>query len=218
MTKRRWRRAGWIALGLAMGAFGFALLSNRVVLGSAEGRVYTDLGAVPFAPVGLVLGTSPSFGKGRNPFFERRMDAAAALYRAGKVRKLLVSGDKGTPYYDEPTAMRKALFARGVPKADIVLDYAGFRTLDSVVRARTVFGLRRCTIVTDDFHLPRALYIAQERGLEAVGYQTAPLPHEIAPRTYVRELGARSLVWIDLHVLVRQPKFSGPPEPISVRG
>jgi len=142
------------------------------------------------------------------------MDAAATLYKAGRVRKLLVSGDNGTPYYDEPTAMRDALVSRGVPEKDIVLDYAGFRTLDSVVRAHKVFGVDQCTIVTDDFHLPRALYIARNVHLDAIGYQTEPLSRSVSPWTYVRETGARSLVWIDLHVLNRQPKFLGPRQQI----
>lgn len=214
--RKRWKKASWWFCGLLCGALLFAWASNRAVLDGTSGRVFTSLSAIPNEPVALVLGTSPRFAGRKNLFFERRMDAAAGLYRAGKVRKVLASGDNATAFYDEPTAMRKALVARGVPEGDIVLDYAGFRTLDSVVRARTVFGLSRCTIVTDDFHLPRALYIAQERGLQAVGYQTTPLPREVSPRTYAREVGARSLVWLDLHVLDRQPKFPGPPEPIRL--
>jgi SanA protein len=214
--KRRWKRVGWLLVGIIATASLFGFSTNRAILGSSEGRIHTDLASVPEEPVGLVLGTSPRIAGRKNLFFERRMDAAAELYRAGKVHKLLVSGDNGTRYYDEPTAMRDALLERGVPAKDVVLDYAGFRTLDSVVRARLVFGVTRCTIVTDDFHLPRALYIAQERGLEAVGYQTRPLDRRFSPWTFVREVGARALVWIDLHIVDRQPKFSGPPEPIQL--
>ncbi len=210
LAKRLGIAGGALLLCVALFAWG----TNRAVLDSSKGRIYEDLRDIPNEPVGLVLGTSPTLHGARNPFFERRMDAGARLYKAGKVRKLLVSGDNGTPYYDEPDAMRKALLDRGIPEKDIVLDYAGFRTLDSVVRAQSVFGMNRFTIVTDDFHLPRALYIAAEKHLDAVGYQTAPLPRSVSPWTYVREMGARSLVWIDLHVINRQPKFSGPPSPI----
>ncbi|RYG35812.1 vancomycin high temperature exclusion protein [bacterium] len=213
-VKRSWKRIVGGAIGLLGATLIFAWGTNRAVLSDTHGLIYKSVESVPSESVGLVLGTSPKFRGQRNLFFERRMDAAASLYRAGKVKKLLLSGDNGTRYYNEPTAMRKALIGRGIPEGDLVLDYAGFRTLDSVVRARTVFGVDRCTIVTDDFHLPRALYIAQQRGLEAVGFQTEPLPRSVSPRTYVREVGARSLVWIDLHVLNRKPKFSGPPEPI----
>jgi SanA protein len=172
------------------------------------------LTAIPSQPVGLVLGTSPMIGAYQNAFFERRMNAAARLFKSGKVEKLLVSGDNGTRGYDEPTAMRMALVRRGIPADKVVLDYAGFRTLDSVVRAKKVFGIDRCTIVTDDFHLPRALYIAQEEGLDAVGYQTDPLPRDVSRWTYTREVGARALVWIDLHILDRQPRFLGSKESI----
>ncbi len=214
--RSRLKRFGLAVLTLAICGISFTVATNQAVLLSAHGRVHTDLASLPDEPVGLVLGTSPKIGGLRNVFFEHRMNAAAELYRAGKVKKLLVSGDNGSTYYDEPTAMRDALISRGIPSSDIVLDYAGFRTLDSVVRAKTVFGLKHLTIVTDDFHLPRALYIAQERGLDAVGYQSKPVKRADSPWTYTREVGARSLVWLDLHILNRQPKFNGPPEPIHV--
>ncbi len=194
----------------------FLWATNRAVINQSDGRIYRDLDTVPVTPVGLVLGTSPSYQGAKNLFFERRMDAAAEVYHAGKVKKLLVSGDNGTPYYNEPMAMSKALVARSVPEKDIVMDCAGFRTLDSVVRARTAFGLTRCTIVTDDFHLPRALYIAAQENLDAVGFQTKPLPRSIAPWTYIREIGSRSLVWVDINILHTRPKFTGPREPIQL--
>lgn len=217
MRKRRTkRRRLWLGPIAFAGTAAFCLATNQVVLGSAAGRIYTSTEQIPVRPVALVLGTAPVFNGHPNPFFTRRMDAAAALYRSGKVRKLLVSGDNSRADYDEPGAMRVALISRGIPQADVVVDDAGFRTLDSVVRARRVFGVTECTIVTDDFHLPRALYIATERGIDAVGFQTEPLDRRLAPWTYAREVGARSLVWVDLHVLNRQPKFLGRPETIGL--
>lgn len=209
--KARRRFIRWIALGGTLLA-GFIGATNWVVLSGASGKIYLDAKSVPSEPVALVLGTAPSTNGGKNLFFERRMDAAARLYLAHKVGKLLVSGDNHVKGYDEPTAMKEALVARGVPAQSIALDYAGFRTLDSIVRARKIFGVTRCAIVTDDFHLPRALYIAVNEGLDAVGFQTAPLPRSLSPFTYVREVGSRSLVWIDLHVLNRQPRFLGSKE------
>jgi len=208
--KKRFRKLRWFLLGGATLLALFVWGTNRTVLASAEGKIFVDAGSVPQRPVGLVLGTAPLVNGNRNPFFERRMDAAARLYEAHKVGKLLVSGDNHIKGYDEPTAMRDALVARGVPAADIALDYAGFRTLDSIVRAHKVFGVDRCIIVTDDFHMQRALYIASNESIDAVGFQTAPLPRSISPWTYVREVGSRSLVWMDLHVWARQPKFLGP--------
>lgn len=190
----------------------FVLGTNGAVLSNASGKIYTSAEKVPAMPVALVLGTSPKFQGHKNLFFERRMDAAAQLYKARKVGKLLVSGDNGTRYYDEPTAMKKALLDRGVAEKDIALDYAGFRTLDSVVRAHRVFGIDKCIIVTDDFHLPRALYVAENENLHAIGFQTQPIDHDYSPNTYRREVFSRSLAWLELHVLNTQPKFLGKKE------
>lgn len=208
--KKRFRKLGWIFLGVMLVTVLFVWGTNRAVLSSADGRIYLDVDSVPQAPVALVLGTAPIFNGSKNAFFERRMNAAAELFKAHKVSKLLVSGDNHISTYDEPTAMRNALISRGVPAADIALDYAGFRTLDSIVRAKKVFGVDRCVIVTDDFHLPRALYIASSEYIDAVGFQTAPLPRSVSPWTYVREVGSRSLVWLDIHIWNRQPRFLGP--------
>jgi SanA protein len=186
------------------------------LLNNAEGKVFATTDSVPKEPVGLVLGAAATINGYVNPFFAHRIDAAAALYKAGKVQKLLVSGDNGTVDYDEPTAMRDALVRRGVPEKDIVLDYAGFRTLDSIVRAHEIFGVDHCTIITDDFHLPRALYIAGERHLDAIGFQSEPVDRRLSPATYVRELGARSLTWVDMHITNRGPKFLGKKEPIRI--
>lgn len=212
LRKIRWKKAGKILLALCVLGGIFLFATNRAVLNSADGKIFANVAKVPSEPVALVLGTSPMVQGRKNLYFEGRMNAAAELYRAGKVRKLLVSGDNGTAYYDEPTAMKEALVARGIPEKDIVLDYAGFHTLDSIVRAHRVFGVEKCTIVTDDFHLPRALYIAQNEGLDSVGFQTEKLPTSISPRTHVREVVSRSMVWIDLHILHREPKFLGPRE------
>lgn len=212
--KKKRKRLRWIILSAAIAGGLFVWATNSTILASADGRIYSDITKVPTEPVGLVLGTSPFFNGGKNPFFEGRMDAAAALYKAHKVAKLLVSGDNHVQSYDEPTAMRDALVARGVPVSDIDLDDAGFRTLDSVVRAHKVFGIDRCTIVTDDFHLPRALYIASNANLDAVGYQSVPLPRSVQPTVYLREVGSRVLAWVDLHVLNRQPRFLGPKLPL----
>ena len=208
-NKRRWKRIGLTLVVVVASTALFFFATNRAVLNNAEGRVYPSTDSIPIEPVGLVLGSAPKINGYDNPFFTRRMVAAAELYRAGKVKKLLASGDNGTVQYDEPTAMRDALVRLGVPPEAIVLDYAGFRTLDSIVRARQIFGVDRCTIVTDDFHLPRALYIAAKRNVDAVGFQTDPLPRGVSPWTYVREVGARTLTWVDMHLTNRRPRFLG---------
>ena len=185
--------------------------ANWTVGKAADGRVYAKAGDVPAHRVGIVLGTSPRTRHGPNAFFERRLDAAAALYRAGKIRCVLASGDHGTRYYDEVRAMRNGLVSRGIPGSRIVLDHAGFRTLDSLVRARRVFGVTEAVVVTDGFHLPRALYLARQNGIEAVGLSSAGVSTRIAPWPATREIAARVLVLVDV-LTGRQPRLLGPRE------
>lgn len=122
------------------------------------------------AEVALVLGAAPFLDDGRpNRFFEYRLDAAADLFRAGKVKYLLASGDSIDPRYDETTAMKRGLIKRGVPADAVYRDTAGVRTLDSVLRARDLYGQRRLVIVSQDFHVRRAVWLAREHGIEAFG-------------------------------------------------
>jgi SanA protein len=208
------RRLGKLILlafvGVALLA-GFIGATNWWVLRAARGHLHTDLANLPANDVAVVLGTSPKLkGKRSNPFFEARMDAAAALVHGGKVQHLLVSGDNGRSSYDEPTAMKEALVLRGVPAEAISLDYAGFRTLDSMARAKKVFNLDRCTIVTDDFHQPRALFLAAQHGLNAEGFIGRPVPWKWSKKTRIREIGSRVKAWLDVYILRTEPQFYGP--------
>lgn len=177
--------------------------------------LFTEAEQVRHNRVGLVLGTSPTTVRGHpNPYFVLRIQAAAELYRAGKVDYLLASGDNSSLYYDEPTAMRNALIALGVPQERIYRDYAGFRTLDSVVRARQVFGQQSFTIISQRFHNQRAVFIARQRGLEAIGFNAPDVP-EGWSNTRFREPLARVQMALDL-LLNRQPKYLGEPVRIGV--
>ena len=189
--------------------------TNWWVCRSARGLV-SDLAHLPANDVALVLGTSPIIGRWSNPFFVGRMNAAAQLFQSGKARHLLVSGDNRRHAYDEPTAMRDALLARGVPENAITLDYAGFRTLDSIARAKAVFGVTRVTIVTDHFHLPRALFLAQTHGLDAIGFASERVPFRWAKKTLLREVASRMKAWLDVYVLHTQPHFYGPPVELQI--
>jgi SanA protein len=203
---------------LAAGVFGVVLVtaaSNLWLLQTSRSLVYTSAKDVPRNEVALVLGTAPMGRFGKNPFFEGRMNAAAKLYREGRVRHLLVSGDNHRKGYDEPTAMRDALVARGIPQTAITLDYAGFRTLDSVARGRHVFGLRSATIVTDRFHQPRALFLARAHGLQAVGYCSPDIPFRWAKKTLIREIGSRVKACLDVYVLRTKPRFYGGKESLT---
>lgn len=187
---------------------------------AARGCLFRSVESVPPNDVALVLGTARTTARGNlNLHFKQRIDAAAKLYHAGKVRHLLVSGDNHIQGYDEPTDMRDALAAAGVPTNAITCDYAGFRTLDSVLRAQSVFGLTHFTIVTEEFHCPRALWIARQYGLNTVAFAAPDLQSKRwTLRVKAREVLARVLCGLDLYVLRTQPKFPGPPEPIALAG
>jgi SanA protein len=157
---------GALALLLVLAAW----LAERGLERFAAPYLVDDPAALPDVAVALVLGAAPIGPEGGpNRYFEYRLDAAAALWRAGKVKYLLASGDRRGADYDEPTAMRAGLIARGVPAQAIYLDFAGVRTRDSVLRARSVFGQHRLIIVSQDFHAARAVFLARREGIEAWG-------------------------------------------------
>jgi SanA protein len=211
------RLVRWVVM-LGLGGVLAVAGINVWILRSSKTSIFMRPEETPENDVALVLGTSRVAGDGlsSNPFFYGRLDAAAKLYQAGKTKHFLLSGDNGHAGYDEPTWMRDGLLKRGVPAAAITLDYAGFRTFDSVVRAKTVFGLKRFTIVTDDFHLPRAVFLAQSQGLEVVGCRSESVPWKWSKKTRLREIGSRVKAWIDVSVLGTKPKFEGPPVEIRI--
>ena len=211
------RKLRIVALGLlvsAMLAAGvFGLCWWRVA--KCGPLAHDGLKSLPHRKVALVLGCSPTLRNGsKNYFFIFRMDAAAKLLLQGKVDYLLVSGDNRRRDYDEPTAMKEALIARGVPPDRIVCDYAGLTTLDSVVRAKAIFGQPEITIVSQRFHTERAIYLARAYGVEAIGYNANDVPLAAAPRTYTRELFSRVRAVLDANVLRRQPRHLG--EPVTI--
>ncbi len=208
-----------IRLGLTLGAIlaGSVAAANLWVLHCARSRIAENVAVVPQTDVAIVLGTAPVVRHGaKNPFFEHRMDAAALLYTAGKARHFLLTGDNSRRNYDEPTAMRAALISRGVPASAITLDYAGFRTLDSMARAATVFGQRRAIVVTDDFHLARALFLADAYGIEAVGFRSEHVSSAWSVKANVREVASRFVACLDVYVLKTKPRYGGKKETISV--
>lgn len=163
----------------------------------ASGSLYRDVDTVPERSVGLLLGTTPSVDGMNNLFYTTRIEAAKMLYERGKIHHILVSGDNATASYNEPEAMRKSLVKAWVQESDITLDYAGFRTLDSVVRAGEVFSLTGgFTIISQPFHVERALFLARANHIDAIGYGSANISIELGLRTYIREIGAR---WIALY-------------------
>lgn len=204
---RAWFRALFAGLLVSVLAL---LLSNSWIRRSTASQLYTDSSLIPARKVGLVLGASRLTVRGSdNLYFKYRMRAAYELYKAGKVRYLLLSGDNHTEGYDEPSDMREALIGLGVPDSCIVLDYAGFRTLDSVVRCREIFGEDSVTIISQAFHNERALFIANKRGIHALGFNAPEVDRHYSFKTRIREYFARVKCVLDLYVLHTGPKFLG---------
>lgn len=191
------------------------LISRAAIAGSAEGRVFDTAADLPDCEVALVLGCARVLPDGRrNLYFKHRIAAVVDLWESGRVQHVLVSGDNSRKDYDEPTDMKEALVEAGLPAERIHCDYAGFRTLDSVVRARDVFQLDRFVVVSQPFHVERALYIARELGIEAYGYTARDVGGRAGMKTRAREDLARVKAVLDVKVLDTQPKFRGEPVPI----
>lgn len=213
----RLHRIALAAFGIGVAGGVYLLIANLTILRRHRDALFDDPAKIPPRDVALVLGASPRTTSGRpNLHFVNRIEAAARLYHAGKIRHLLVSGDNGRPDYDEPTAMKEALVARGVPAAAITCDFAGFRTLDSVVRAKNVFGLQSFTIVSQRYHNSRALEIARAHDLDAVAFCANDVPRSHSLKTELREIAARGVIVLQLYALRSQPRFPGPAEPIRL--
>jgi SanA protein len=194
------------------------VLANIWVVKSTENRVFFDHHELPDNKVALVLGTSHKLINGSpNPFFANRIQAAAALYKEGKVDHFILSGDNRTRYYNEPLSMKRALMKYGVPDSVITLDYAGLRTLDSVVRSKEIFGQSKLIIITQPFHSYRALFISNFYNIDAVALVAKePGVEDAALKVYLREYLARAKAVLDLYVLNTAPRHLGEKEPLNM--
>ncbi|MES2930761.1 MAG: ElyC/SanA/YdcF family protein [Patescibacteria group bacterium] len=183
--------------------------ANFIITRSSSSYVTGDMTELPEVGTGLLLGTSPELSDGsKNAFFFNRIDAAVALYEHGQIKNIIVSGDNAKASYNEPEEMQDALIDRGIPSDDIYLDYAGFRTLDSVVRAKEVFGQKRIVVISQKFHTERAVFIARRYGIEAYGYNAEDVDAIQGFKTKLREFLARDKVFFDF-IFGVQPKFLG---------
>jgi SanA protein len=206
------KKAIWIYILLTILSVALIVVSNYEVEKSTTKFIYNDLTKIPANQVGMLLGTSRHLNNGQNnPFFYNRIKAASALYFSGKIRYILVSGDNRFFSYNEPREMRRELMRAGIPDTCIIMDFAGFRTLDSVVRAKKVFGLNKLTIISQEFHNERAIYIAHFYKMDAVAYNAIDPPGNFGLQVQVREYLARAKMIIDLHVLHLGPYFLGTP-------
>lgn len=193
-------------------------LFDTIVALKAKNYLYNTTDSIPYNSVGVILGASKNFTSGeRNQYFDNRIAAGVSLYKAKKVSYFVVSGDHNRPEYNEPQDMKQALVDNGIPENHIYLDYAGFRTLDSIVRMDKIFNQSSFTIISQKFHLERALYISTSKGLNTVGFvaDDVELPMSYKVNDFLREKVARVKMLIDL-VVNKQPKFLG--DPISIGG
>lgn len=214
-AKKKTTRLTWIKrlaiIGLLAFLLGVGLIiyANVTAVWASRGKLFNDVKDLPPAKVGLVFGTSDRFQGRENRYFRYRIDAAVDVWKAGKVETLIVSGDNRSKYYNEPQKMKDALVEEGVPASRIVCDYAGLRTLDSVVRAKEIFGLNKILVISQRFQNERAIYIAQAHGMEAYGYNAEDVELQAGSKTKIREVGARVKMWLDVNFLDTAPIHLG---------
>jgi SanA protein len=207
MSKKRIAVYSLIFLPLAI--TGVVYLCNRSVEKASRGKLYSDTQTIPFNRVGLLLGTSKYLSKGRiNPYYRFRINAAAELIASGKIKYLIISGDNSRADYNEPDQMRDDLMAAGIDSSIIYLDYAGFRTFDSMIRLKEIFSQTSVTIISQPFHNQRAIYIASREGINAIGFNAKDLGGNLGFKVQAREKLARVKMFLDFW-LGNQPKYLG---------
>jgi len=210
-----WRKVFKALFWFGLVGFGLVLFTNVLVIASTQNDMKSDINDLTPTHVALVLGTSKSTSVGKeNLFFKDRMRAAAQLYKSGIVKHIIVSGDNRSQYYNEPRDMLRALQELGVPSSAVTLDYAGLRTLDSVVRCKEIFDQNDVIIVTQQFHAARALFISDYYELNAQAY-LANFESETFPMLTIREIIARTLSVFDLYVFGKGPRHLGNKEPLN---
>lgn len=194
---------------LLLAALVFIWLANHNVSTAAEGKTFDKVDQVPFTKVGLLLGTSKTVKNGRiNLYFKYRIEAATKLLKAGRITCLILSGDNSTKVYDEPTDMKLELIKNGIDSTKIHLDYAGFRTFDSMVRAKEIFGQNEIVVISQKFHNERSLFIADKLGMRAYGFNAQDVNKRYGLKTALREKLARVKVFLDF-LFGTEPKFLG---------
>lgn len=198
------KHIAWFVCIMAIACLVIMLTCNQIVVNNAKGKVFSDIASIRFNEVGLLLGTTPQtrVTKVTNYFFIYRIDAAEQLYKSGKIKKILISGDENSlDGVNEPECMKDSLVARGVHANDIIMDGKGYRTINSVINANKVYGLKSFTIISQKFHNERAIYQADHLGLEVENIQACNAKNPNSKRaliTYAREYLARVKMFWDL--------------------
>jgi SanA protein len=202
----RWLRR----LGIVSGSL-FLLFT---AIWASRGRLFDDAADLPQTTVGLVFGTTDRVNGKENLYYRYRIDAAVRVWKSGKLDTLIVSGDNfSSPlYYNEPEKMKQALIERGIPGDRIVCDRKGLRTLDSVVRAKEIYGTNRILLISQRFQNERAIYLAKAHGIEAFGFNAQDVETQAGLKTKIREVGARVKMWLDVNFLNTRPRHLGEKE------
>lgn len=199
-------KLGLIGVGFCLAIIFFA---NWLVTNTAKSKIFDNKDEVPETKVGLLLGTSKLLSNGyENLYFKYRIEAAATLYKSGKISRIVVSGDNSNKDYDEASDMKYDLIAKGVDSNHIYLDYAGFRTFDSMKRLKEIFGQNKAIIISQKFHNERAIYIGEKLGMEVYGFNAKDVSKNYGFRTNLREYLARVKMLLDFMIGV-EPKFLG---------
>jgi SanA protein len=198
-----------IVLIISILIISFIFWANYSIKKESEAFVSYSIADVPETKTALLLGTGKTLSNGMpNAYFYNRIKAATDLYKSGKIQYIIVSGDNSTKDYNEPEDMLLALMHQGIPQDKIIMDHAGFRTLDSVVRAKDIFGQTKLVIISQKFHNERAVFLARKNGMEAFGYNAADVNKYAGLKTNMREYIAKAKVYWDLLFGV-EPKFGG---------
>ncbi len=186
----------------------FSFISN-ILVDKCSKYTYNDINEITENKVGLLLGTAKSLTSGyENLYYTYRINATVQLYKNNKIEYILISGDNSRSDYDEPSDMKNDLIKRGIPENKIYLDYAGFRTLDSIIRAKEIFGQNQITIISQQFHNERSIFIAKNKGIKAIGFNAKNVPIKYGIKVIIREKLARVKVVLDI-IFNKKPKFLG---------
>lgn len=203
----------WISVAILVIGIG-VFWANDEIKEKSKPFISSKIENLPNEKVGLLLGTSKTTKNGyKNWYFYHRITAAEELFKSGKIKYIIVSGDNSQKNYNEPEDMKQELISRGIPAERIYEDFAGFRTLDSVVRAKEIFGQESFIVISQKFHNERAVYLAQKNGIKAFGYNAQDVHKYAGIKTQIREYLAKTKVFVDLW-LGKEPKFLG--EKISI--
>ena len=203
------RKIKIISIALIVFVLTVTIYCNRIIDKVAQGKLYNDEMDMPYNKVGLLLGTSKYLTNSNiNRYYQYRIDATVQLMKAGKIKYVIVSGDNRKIEYNEPLTMRYDLMKAGIDSSKIYLDYAGFRTFDSMIRLREIFGQTKVTIISQQFHNERALYIASRENIDAIGFNAKDVNSKAGLKVQLREKLARVKVFVD-YLTNKNPKFLG---------